>query len=144
MSRAHDLAWCAGFFDGEGYITIQRRKSTVNGKIYEGHYLRIGVNHVAIEPLKELKRVLGGTIKQQTEHTVIGNRKQRHSWQMSTKEAAQTLISLMPYFRNKNQVAALALDFQKTISENKQTLSPEVVQLREQFKQEITSLNAKD
>lgn len=144
MSRAHNLAWCAGFFDGEGFVTIQRRKSTVNGKVYEGHYLRIGVNHVAIEPLEELQRVLGGTIKQQLEHTVIGNRKQRHSWHMSTKDAAQALLYLMPYLRNKNKVAALALDFQKTISENKQPLSPEIVQLREQFKQDITSLNAKD
>ena len=65
MSRTHDLAWCAGFFDGEGYVTIQKRNSLVNGKRYEGYYLRIGINHVAVEPLLEMQRVLGGTIRKQ-------------------------------------------------------------------------------
>ena len=58
MSNAHDLAWCAGFFDGEGFVTIQERKSTVKDKIYRGYYLRIGVNHVAVEPLNELYKIL--------------------------------------------------------------------------------------
>ena len=103
MSRTHNLAWCAGFFDGEGYITIQSRNSKVNGKRYTGYYLRIGINHVAIEPLQEMQRVLGGTIRQQTAHTVVGNRKQRHSWQMSCQAAKEALVQMMPYFKNKNK-----------------------------------------
>ena len=53
MSRTHEVCWAAGFFDGEGYITIQER----GHKDYVGFYLRIGVNHVAIEPLLELQRL---------------------------------------------------------------------------------------
>ncbi|HET8688235.1 MAG TPA: LAGLIDADG family homing endonuclease [Methanosarcina sp.] len=144
MSYTHKLAWCAGFFDGEGFVTIQKRKAKVNGKIYEGHYLRIGINHVAIEPLLEMQKVLGGTIRQQTEHTVVGNRKRRHSWQMSTNNAAEALKKMMPYLLNKNKVAGVALDFQSTISKDKQKLDDTVYQLRENYKQEITLLNAKD
>ena len=34
MSKAHRLAWAAGFIDGDGFITIQNRTSKVNGKTY--------------------------------------------------------------------------------------------------------------
>ena len=85
MSRAHELVWCAGFFDGEGYVTIQKRNSKVNGKCYEGFYLRIGINHVNPEPLYEIKKILGGTLRKQNPAKVIGNRHKRLSWQMSYK-----------------------------------------------------------
>jgi hypothetical protein len=144
MSHTHKIAWCAGFFDGEGFITVQRRKSKVKDKVYEGHYLRIGVNHVAIEPLRELQKILGGTIRQQSEHTVEGNRKRRHSWQMSTSDAAEALRKMLPFMLNKNKVTALALDFQATMLKDKKQLPDEIYELREIYKQQITSLNAKD
>ena len=51
MSVAHEVAWAAGFFDGEGYVTIQYGYTkSPNGKRYHRHTLRIGINHVAPEP----------------------------------------------------------------------------------------------
>lgn len=144
MSRAHDLAWCAGFFDGEGFITIQERNSKVNGKQYKGHYLRIGINHVNPTPLIEIQRILGGTIRKQNPEKVIGNRHQRHSWQMGTSAAAEALIQMMPYFRNKNAVAELALEFQKTMGNHGQKVSNEVFLNRVKLKAQISKLNAKD
>ncbi len=144
MSLAHKLAWCAGFFDGEGFVCIQKRKSKVNGKVYEGHYLRIGINHVAMEPLLEIQKILGGTIRAQNPAKVIGNRKQRHAWQMSTQDAADALVKMMPYLHNKNKVAQMALQFQQTMSKDKQKISDHIFQLRETYKQQITTLNAKD
>ncbi len=140
MSRTHELCWAAGFFDGEGYITIQKR----GHKKYIGHYLRIGINHVAIEPLLEMQRLFGGKIEKQNPETVVGNRKQRHRWTLSTGNAAQVLKQLLPYMRNKNTVAGLALDFQKTIQENKLKVSDEVFIFREQLKAQITALNSLD
>ena len=37
MSRTHDVAWAAGFFDGEGYVTIQRRVSKYKDNVYHLH-----------------------------------------------------------------------------------------------------------
>lgn len=146
MSRAHDLAWCAGFFDGEGFIIIQKRKLKRGEKIYTGHYLRIGINHVRPEPLEEIKRVLGGTLRFDSNsvlHCKDGYiRKPRYSWTASTQEAGQALLEMMPYFKNKNKEAALALDFLKTIQTHKQTVPDEVTFLREQFHQAIKNLNA--
>jgi hypothetical protein len=145
MSNAHDLAWCAGFFDGEGFITIQKRNQKYKDKVYIGHYLRIGINHVAPEPLQEMQRILGGTLRKQSLETVVGNRKPRHSWQMGCGQAAEALKKLMPYFRNKNKVAELGLEFQKTMQPViKLKVSDDILLYREMLKETITSLNAKD
>ena len=144
MSRTHDVAWCAGFFDGEGFVTIQKRNSLVNGKRYESYYLRIGINHVALEPLQEIQRILGGTLRQQSAHTVVGNRKQRHSWQMSCSAAKEALIQMMPYFRNKQHVAELGIELQNTMQRNKQKVSDDINLYRALLKDKISILNAKD
>lgn len=143
MSIAHDLAWCAGFFDGEGFVTIQERKSTVNGKIYRGYYLRIGVNHVAPEPLQELIRILGGTLRKQL-GPVVGNRHPRHSWQMSCNQAREALIKMMPYFRNKQKVAELGIELQNTMGNHGQRTTETTQLLRAVLKQKISTLNAED
>lgn len=144
MSRTHDLAWAAGFFDGEGFVTIQSRNSLVAGKRYSGYYLRIGINHVAVEPLQEIQRILGGTIRQQLIHTVVGNRKQRHSWQMGCQAAKEALIQMMPYFKNKNKVAELGIELQNTMGNHGQRTTPEMQEHRKMLKELISTLNAKD
>lgn len=144
MSRAHDLAWAAGFFDGEGYITIGRRNTKAkSGVRYTGHYLRIGINHVAPEPLHEMQRIFGGKIEYSDK--VIGNRKPRSRWTANTRQAAETLKQLMPYFRNKQRAAELGLEFQSTIaSENGQSLSPATRLYRELLKEQLVLCNSKD
>lgn len=115
MSKSHDLAWAAGFFDGEGYITIGRRKSTISGKFYNHHYLRIGINHVAKEPIHEMIRIFGGNLQHQKLNKVVGNRIPRLQWVCNTKKAEEVLRSMMPYLRNKNRSAEIAFEYLKTI-----------------------------
>lgn len=145
MSFAHKLAWCAGFFDGEGFVTIQKRNTKVkSGKYYESYYLRIGVNHVAIEPLLELQKVLGGTIRKQNIEKVVGNRKQRHSWQMSCNQAAEALVKMMPYFLNKNKASEIGLELQSTMQPNKAKTTEELSLYRALLKNNLQVLNSKD
>lgn len=140
MSRTHKLAWAAGFFDGEGYVNIQKRSH----QKYIGHYLRIGINHVAPEPLIEMQKLFGGSITKSSK--VRGNRKPRHRWVTSTKNAAEALKQMMPFFRNKNNVAEVALDFQATVSaaNRGQMMSDEMLNYREWCKDEIQRLNSLD
>lgn len=145
MSRAHDLAWCAGFFDGEGFVTIQKRNSKAkSGKRYESFYLRIGINHVAPEPLYEMQRVLGGTIRKQEESSVVGNRHARHRWQMSCTQAADALIQMMPYFRNKTAAAEIGLKLQETMQSHKKLVSEELSEYRYSLQQSLQTLNKQD
>ena len=144
MSLTHEVAWAAGFFDGEGYITIQERNSKINGISYRGYYLRIGINHVALEPLLEMQRLFGGTIRLQKEASVVGNRKQRSTWCLSCNHAKEVLIRLMPYLKNKNKVAEIGITFQNTMGNHGQRTTPDQQDYRESLKILITSMNAKD
>lgn len=138
MSKTHRLAWAAGFFDGEGYVTIQ-----VRGGKYKGHYLRIGVNHVNESPLLELQRLFGGSIRKQNIDKVKGNRKQRHEWGISCKKAESALIQMLPFILNKHEVILLALDLQKTMDKTTK-VTEEVYQYRQDIKEKIQQLNALD
>lgn len=140
MSKAHDLAWAAGFFDGEGFVTIQRRSY----RGYKSHYLRVGINHVNPEPLYKFQKLFGGTVRAQNPDKVVGNRKQRHSWSTSCKKAKEALIQMAPYFVNKNEVASLGIDLQNSISGSTSPTPEELYNYRESIKQEIMRLNALD
>lgn len=140
MSHTHKIAWAAGFFDGEGFISIQERHHPK----YIGFYLRIGINHVAPEPIYEMQKIFGGAIEKQNPAKVIGKRKPRHRWTLGTAAAAEALKQLMPYLINKNKVAALALDFQQTIGPRGTPVSEDIQYKRIELKQQITLLNSLD
>lgn len=144
MARSHRLAWAAGFIDGDGFITIQNRTNTVNGKIYKGHYLRIGVCQATEVPLKELQKLFGGTIriKNSGPNKEKYNRKTQWLWNLSTKQAADTLIQILPYLLHKKEVALLALDFQKTMSKDNKQLSDEILAYRLAVKEQIANINS--
>lgn len=139
MSRTHEVAWAAGFFDGEGYILIQKRGHTE----YTGYYLRMGINHVCPDPLEEMVRLFGGAIRKDSTKPK-GNRKQRYVWTSSTSNAASILRQMMPYLRNKNKEAQVALDFSSTIQPNKKKIPEEIQEYREWCSNELKRLNALD
>lgn len=138
MSHTHEVSWAAGFFDGEGYVSILERSHP----FYTGYYLRIGIKHVAIEPLVEMQRLFGGTIQKQNLDKVVGNRKPYHRWVTSTSNAAEALKQMMPYFRNKQKVAAIGLDFQQTIQNHKLKISDETQSKRKSYKELLIHTNS--
>lgn len=144
MSRTHDVAWAAGFFDGEGYVTIQRRVSKYKDKVYHSHYLRIGINHVNPAPLFEMQRIFGGNVIKQNPEKVVGNRKQRHTWHLSCTKAAEVLKQLMPYFKNKQNAAEIGLELQNSIGAQGNQVSEEITTYRELLKYNLQTLNAMD
>ena len=117
MSKSHQLAWAAGFIDGDGFITIQCRNTTIKGKSYRGHYVRLGCCQASEVPLKELQRIFGGTIriKNSGPNRENYNRKTQYIWNLSTQEAANAIEQLLPYLVHKKEVALLALEFQSTM-----------------------------
>lgn len=148
MSRAHELSWCAGFFDGEGYISIVERTTPYKDKIYKGHYLRIGINHVNPEPLIEMQRILGGNFvyDKSSERPSADSfkRKPRYKWLATTAKAAIILIQLLPYFHNKNKAAEIGLELQKTMQIHKKTVTPELFEKRALLKIQLMELNSLD
>jgi len=137
MSKSHELAWAAGFFDGEGWIKIQRR-----GGEYLGYYLRMGINHVKKDPLDKMQKIFGGSIR--LDENVTGNRKPRHVWTLSTAQSAEALKQMMPYLANKNNVAELALEFQATVGNRGEGVSNETQLYRALLADKIRHLNTLD
>jgi hypothetical protein len=140
MTNEQKLIWAAGFIDGEGFITIGRRGAY---KGYKSLYLRLGVNHVAREPLYILLELFGGNLEFQRLEKVIGNRIPRTRWICNTGKASKALERLIPFLVNKKGVAQLGLDFQATMGTTKKT-SDEMKALREVIRQEIIRTNKID
>lgn len=152
MSRAHDLAWAAGFFDGEGYITIHKKvikPKKETHKEYTNHRLRIGLNHVAPEPVYELVRIFGGYVYHEkiTERKNSDgfNRKDRYAWILCDDKAKEVLVQLLPYLRNKNKVAALGIELRNTFTQlGGGSVSQEVLDKRDELRIQIATLNSRD
>lgn len=144
MSKSHRLAWAAGFIDGDGFITIQNRKSIVNGKTYSGQYLRLGACQAKQDVLLELQSLFGGSIREKNSgpNKEGYNRKQQWVWTLSTEQAAECLRQLIPFMIHKKEVAVLGLQFQQTMSENKQQLSDKVQNTRKLLQQQVQYLNS--
>lgn len=138
MSKAHNLAWAAGFFDGDGYCTVQ-----VRGGKYKGHYIVAGVNHVAEAPIHELIRLFGGKFRRQRIEKVVGNRKRRIEWKLTCSNAESFLKQIQPYLVNKKEVVKKLLELQATMGTTTK-VSVETFNLRTQLKNEVQIINAKD
>lgn len=135
MSKSHEFAWAAGFFDGEGWVKIQSR-----GGEYTGFYLRIGVSQVKQEPLIKMQQIFGGIVR--IKQQAIGNRKLQYVWTLSTKQAAEALRCMLPYMVHKNDVTAIALEFEKTVGQTGQRVSQETQIYRKLLAEEIVAINA--
>lgn len=138
MSKAHKLAWAAGFFDGDGYITVQ-----VRGGKYKNHYIVAGINHVAEAPIREIISLFGGKFRRQRKEKVVGNRKRRIEWKLTCTSAENFLTQIQPYLVNKKEVVSKALKLQSTMGTTKE-VSEEIYSLRVKLKEDIRILNAKD
>lgn len=144
MSKSHRLAWAAGFIDGDGFITIQNRKSVVNGKTYSGTYLRVGACQAKQDVLLELQSLFGGSIRPKNSgpNREGYNRKPQWIWSLSTQQAAEALAQLLPFMIHKREVALLALEFQKTMSVDRKELPDSVVEARKKFQADIAYINS--
>ena len=93
-----DIAWAAGFYEGEGCIG------------FYGNTLMLRVGQVQKEPLERLQRMFGGSIYLQQRKDP--NHKPIWRWTLSTRKAAQaamTLLALLSPRRTKQVKEALTI-----------------------------------
>lgn len=88
-----DLAWAAGFFEGEGSIFLQRTKA--RNPLHCYLYLRICVVQTERAQLEKFKRMFGGAIYSRT---VRGNRKLCWYWNLQGEAALEAYEAMEPYF----------------------------------------------
>ncbi len=92
------LAYLAGFFDGEGCISIH------GGKKWAPH-VRLDVGNSNIAPLQLFEGAFGGSIRRY----VLKNGKQFFNWTANPEVAAGVLEAFLPYLTVKKRQARIAV-----------------------------------
>ena len=100
-----DLAWAAGFIDGEGtvYISPERTKHPMG--------LRLLASQTVEKPLRKLQSLFGGGNVYLRNDTRKETYRPLWTWQLSGTLAKAALKAMLPYLTVKSQQAAIALNF---------------------------------
>lgn len=112
-----DLAWAAGFVDGEGCIALIYHKRPIKDRFYECYALRISVTNTDMRCLERLKGMFGGSING-LRHKDRPNNKPCWTWYCTSANAERALRALLPYLFSKKEQAAAGLESRKYIQTN--------------------------
>jgi hypothetical protein len=136
-----DLAYIAGFFDGEGSITIHHNcKPSPRGKS-PNHTLQVSIGNTNPEVLYYLRNLFGGLLS--IRHTTKPNHRNVAQWTIRTSQSLPFLEAIRPYVRMKREVIDIAIGFQRTKSMRGPRIIDERTLLwREEQRDKIRILNA--
>lgn len=105
MRRKLEIAWAAGFFDGEGTIAISRGYSKREG--WGPYYsMKISASQRIRYPLDQLVRLFGGTVCK-------SNGRDIYIWTCATRDGVRALREMLPFLTIKRDQAIVAIAFQK-------------------------------
>jgi hypothetical protein len=103
-----DLAYLAGFLDGEGCICIRKLGD------YERYDLFVEVSQVNPAPLFLFERQFGGRVFKMRRHNEY---RDLCKWRVGSHDAARVLQKLRPFLVVKAEEADLAIEFQRGFAE---------------------------
>lgn len=136
MRKETDLAYIAGFLDGEGSISITRNSK--NGQLL----LRVCIVQTQKEVLEWIQAVMGvgGTLYKRSRNGSLGN-KPCYVVCWAAANAARVLEFVEPYLKVKRLQAETALEFQKTMGGCGVRVTEAVKQRREDFRNQLQLIN---
>jgi hypothetical protein len=104
-----EVAYFAGFFDGEGCISLQRPSPSETPGSYS---LTVSVGQSDIRPLERLKKVFGGSLHEVRRGPSFRfNWKTHWRWSGNRRVAQQFLEAARPYLIVKAEQCWLALEY---------------------------------
>ncbi|KKL58176.1 hypothetical protein LCGC14_2228020 [marine sediment metagenome] len=139
---ATELAWLAGFIDGEGCITLNIGKAGKGRNFNTNYAAIIRIGNTKLRLLEHCQNIAGGRIVSQQTYGI--NDKPHWQWYLGSNKARRLLLEVKPYLVGKSEVADLVIKLQDSINNNKQRnkrLSPEVVEYREEIARQVKALN---
>jgi hypothetical protein len=116
-----DLAWAAGFIDGEGCVSLIKRR---NGSGYLYFQSNLNVPQIDKSPLLKLQSMFDGNIRA---IKPIGNRRPSYVWTVHASKCRNALQLMLPYLVVKKRETELLL----TVEFNKIRLTKEILSYRE-------------
>lgn len=134
--RKTDWAYLAGFFDGEGCITLA--PTQVKGKWQKTFILRVQLASTNEWAIQAVKFACGGVVSIDRQRS--GNHKLAYRWVISSNNALVFLGQILPYLKIKRPLAELAIKFQehKTLGGRK---NREYIDFESDFKRTFSTLN---
>ncbi len=125
MDRQLEIAWAAGFVDGEGCVRIRVLNNRRLGKI--SYSLALSAAQVERDPLERLKRLFGGSISL-TVRCLKGNQSPYYQFIVTGSSAASAFAEMLPHLTVKKERAQLALEFQKHVKKGRSKLTDPITQ----------------
>lgn len=142
-----EVAYIAGFFDGEGCVTIYPWQQAYKDTIYRRHLLTVLISNVDREVLDELAAQYGGQV---VPHNVKGREGRRQVWQWRLKgpHCRRFLLEIQPFVRVKRRQVHVGLRYTETLWEchgksRNLKIPREWVTLRDQLYAELRWLNGR-
>ena len=134
LLSSEELAYIAGFFDGEGYIGIVMN---------HGLRLIVSITNTKVEILYWLKDLFGGSVCNGQRPSQ--NQKPIYVWTIVSREAAIFIYRIQPYLRLKEEQSELGLEFQRTKNwggnNSRHPVSEETSEYRNFLRAKIMELN---
>lgn len=100
-----DLAWAAGFIDGEGHIGINMAGDSTQ--------MAVSVSNTDLRSIKRFAELFGGKLHYTTPGT--GGKRPVHYWRAAGHGAAGVLRQVYPYLVIKKEQADVAFDYAATL-----------------------------
>lgn len=143
MISETELAWVAGFSDGEAYIGVEKRKP--RGQHKSPEYLpTIEIANTNQGVVKFLRDLFGGRVQPDLKRKP--SEKQAYKWAIHSKQAVHVLKELCPYLRLKQKQVELVLELAEGIGHfygNHQRLPDAEIMRREEIYQKVKVLNSR-
>lgn len=106
--RLIELAWCAGFVDGEGCIHISKTK--IQGRKNPTYRLVLSIVQNHIGSLKRVARALGQPDRFYTVKRSVGMNRDAFALNICDQNAHRSLKLLLPYLARKAPEAQVAIE----------------------------------
>jgi hypothetical protein len=103
-----ELAWFAGFFDGEGCVRIQKQP---NGRYAPSYTLTVSVTNTDHATLNKFQTAFGGTIGDKRTTSNKAWWTQAWAWRLNGIAAMRFLECIRPYAVLKRPEIAIGLEF---------------------------------
>jgi hypothetical protein len=136
----YQIAWAAGFVDGEGSIGITRQGSITrkNGRRYPGqHHLRLVISQKDRAPLLIIQSLWGGYIHERKDGSGIC------CLIICGQQVENALTDMLPYLVVKRKQAEAALEFRSLINnwDSGRRLTEDDIEIRSWYHDQIKALN---
>ena len=145
MRSQADLAWAAGFFDGEGSVCITKHTTTMSGRQYTQLALAVSVVNTHEASIRLLQVWFGGQVYRRTMNHL--GKRLIWCWKIQSQQALRFLEAIKPYLKVKATHAIYAIAFQHSkrfssaTTKRRDCVPAHVVQHREVIRSCIRALN---